>query len=323
MVETVKEKVYKAQVIATSASTRTYKRLTSFDEGEPVPSGVAAALYAAWNTLEYQGSFQFTLLDCPGTIGPGNKFNLTSGMTPWEAMNALVSTCTEYVDEGRTVIDFGPPKQLEADTLLGIFRGSRARRFSWSRLTRTTGVAGSGSDVEMGGASPTKTATSSPGEKKRLRIKNTDETNDHIIDLDPASVAFADVAHQAAQELKPREQIVIYIDAADSDKIKGKLAQVMGSVPYGDEIALPFEAPSDPASPDTLGDVDEGAETEDATTYTTNANGLQLHCMTRVGYWDAGDEELYGFIRTLQFDNFGRLSSISAETRIIIDTPEL
>jgi len=43
--------------------------------------------------------------------------------------------------------------------------------------------------------------------------------------------------------------------------------------------------------------------------------------VTRVGYFDAGDEKLYGYVRTIKFDQWGRLASISAETRYEIDVP--
>lgn len=320
-VEEVTGKVYKAQVIGTSATSKTYQRLTSFDSGEPVPTGVAAALYAAWNTLEYQGQFQFTLRDCPGSIGPGNKFNLTSGLSAWTSMNALVRQCTEYVDEGRTVIDFGPPRQLEADTLLGIFRATRARRFSWSRSSRTTGTTNGSGEVEIGGKNPAKTASESKGENKSLRLKDTVGTDDHQIKLDPALVAFADSGNKAAQTIQPREQVILY---DDSGTLKAKLAQVMSGAPYGTEQNIPLGLPADPATPATIGDTDEGSEAADTTTWAASAGaGVQLHFMTRVAYYDAGNETLYGYVRTAKFDKFGRLASISAETRVTIDVPEL
>lgn len=322
-IEELKGKIFKVQVQATNATTKTYKRLTAYDSGESVPTGVAAALYASWNTLHYEGTFRFTAEEPAGTVGPGNRFNITSGVTAWASMDALVQEVIEQVDTGTTTVRFGPPRQLEADTLVALFRALRSRRYSWSRSSRTTGTAGEDSDVDLGGASPTKSSTETAGEKRKLRVRNTDGTNDHDIELDPTAVAFADAGNQAAQQIKPREMVLPFIDAADSDKLKAKLAQVMASAPYGDEQEIPLGLPSDPSSPATVGDTDEGDETADSTTYTANATGLQLHCMTRVGYFDSGDEKLYGYIRTLKFDKFGRLSSLSAETRIIIDTPEL
>jgi hypothetical protein len=70
-------------------------------------------------------------------------------------------------------------------------------------------------------------------------------------------------------------------------------------------------------------------ETETAQTDTWDRNspsagktGVTLRHCTRIAYDDTGDETLYAYYRTLTYDVWGRLDTISAETRVTIDTPE-
>jgi len=51
-------------------------------------------------------------------------------------------------------------------------------------------------------------------------------------------------------------------------------------------------------------------------------NGLELTMLTRMAYDDTGDEVLYGYYRTLKFDQTGRLFEVGVETRVTIDTPD-
>lgn len=53
-----------------------------------------------------------------------------------------------------------------------------------------------------------------------------------------------------------------------------------------------------------------------------SGHGVKLTIMTRSAYNSGGDQKLYGFFRDLQFDDKGMLQTISAETRVTIDTPD-
>ena len=81
--------------------------------------------------------------------------------------------------------------------------------------------------------------------------------------------------------------------------------------------------PSTPIATDTIGVLTEGTEAAYTDTWNagTTANGLTFHKMVRVGYFHAGDETLYGYIRTEVHDELGHLLSVSAETRVAIDVP--
>ena len=90
-------------------------------------------------------------------------------------------------------------------------------------------------------------------------------------------------------------------------------------------VRFGHNAPHMPASPYSMGEVTEGPEAASGEGFSniTQTSGLQFHTTCRIGYWHAGDEKLYAFVRTWCFDRWGHLVSISAETRIVIDTPEL
>ena len=91
--------------------------------------------------------------------------------------------------------------------------------------------------------------------------------------------------------------------------------QIVGEAEAG------IEPPEDPGTDVvTIGDATEGSEAAETTTWTyAGTNGLKLYAMTRVAYYDAGDEILYGYVRLLTFDKYGRLYSAGAETRVSID----
>jgi hypothetical protein len=79
----------------------------------------------------------------------------------------------------------------------------------------------------------------------------------------------------------------------------------------------------DPSSYNTIGGTTEGAEAANSATHTYDGTkGLYLYAVTRVGYFESGDQTLYGYVRLLKFDKYGRLYSVGAETRFTIDVPE-
>lgn len=82
--------------------------------------------------------------------------------------------------------------------------------------------------------------------------------------------------------------------------------------------------PSQPAITTDLTTAGEGTVTAKTGTwaYTNGTNGVQVTLQTRTFYdHTASSPVLYGFYRTFSFDGKGRLLSVSAETRYVIDTP--
>lgn len=224
------------QVTATDATTTTYSRLTSFDSGEATPTGVAAALFAAWSTLHFEGAFTIVEDECAGTYLPGKTLNITSGRTEWASMAAMIQEATEDVDNGTTSVQFGPPGRLEADSIIALFRALRARRFAWQATARTSGSSVGQGDIELSGETSDSSQSSGGGRNERLLVADTNAAGDHQVDLDPAGITHADAGDNASRVLAPREILVPEING--SSQLVFKLRQVLCSESYHAEQPL-------------------------------------------------------------------------------------
>lgn len=221
------------EVTATDASTRTYTRLSSFDAGEETPTGVAAALYNSWSVLHFEGSLIKEEQECSGTLLPGKTLNISGGRSEWTSMAAIVQRVSEDVDSGTTTIFFGPPAQVEADSLVALFRALRSRRYSWQASTRSTGVSGGSGEVEISGRTKDTSQSSGGGKHERLLVVKGNEDGDHTIDLDPSAVAHADAGDDNDRTLKPREVWIPQLNGATpEDQLVYKLRQVLCSDAY-------------------------------------------------------------------------------------------
>lgn len=78
------------------------------------------------------------------------------------------------------------------------------------------------------------------------------------------------------------------------------------------------------ATPDTVGAASEGSEAAESTTWArgTDDAPVDVWVTSRVGYFDAGDETLYAYLRKLSFAADGRLVGVSGETRVSVDVLE-
>ena len=83
----------------------------------------------------------------------------------------------------------------------------------------------------------------------------------------------------------------------------------------------PTEGAEDPDTDiTTIGAATEGSETASTDTWTAGtANGLAEWYVSRVVYNHSGDKKLYSFLRLRTYDLYGRLYSVSAETRVEVD----
>jgi hypothetical protein len=103
----------------------TYTYLNVEEAAEPLPSGLAAEIYAALSVLQYEGTIKNTQIEVPSDIGLGKNLNLTGGATAWASMNAQIQGITEDVEAGETEIIIGPAKHLGGDDLLEQLRAAR------------------------------------------------------------------------------------------------------------------------------------------------------------------------------------------------------
>lgn len=95
----------------------------------------------------------------------------------------------------------------------------------------------------------------------------------------------------------------------------------------GERVFQPIHHESDAASNAvSLGTSGEGSETAAADSYdiaTDRGKGLSMTLMTRMAYYDSGNQTLYGYTRTFEYDEYGHLISVSAESRVTIEVPEV
>lgn len=312
-VEVVKNKDISVRVTSTNAATTTYRRTGTYESGEPIPSGLAAALYAAWSQLQYEG--QITLLeeDPAGVANPGRKLNFSNGLSAWASMNAMIQQVTESVDDGRTTITFGPATHLGPDDLVALLRASRTRRPAWKYVSRTTGLSTDSGSTDLSGPGPKLEPSSNAGETTKMVMRDSSGDYTKTITLDPSQVTKED----ADMDLKPREAYVV--DTSDTLAYK---RFILASDKYGDGIPVGGGGAEDPGTTiETVGAATEGSETAETTSFTvgTNSKGLALWICSRVVYNESGDKKLYGYARKLTVDKNGKIYSIGAETRYEID----
>lgn len=183
--------------IATDAETgtdhdRTYHTVGNSVSGEPIPTGVAAALYAAWNQLQYAGSISLLAEDVGATSYLSRKLNLTGGRSEWASMNALVVGQTDEVDGGRTTLTLGPAKRVSPDDLISLLFRFRSRRIATGWNLRKD-PKGSAVEVRSGGPAAKNEPSEGAPLFSKLRLKHkTDGTEDARLVLDPAEVKDAD-----------------------------------------------------------------------------------------------------------------------------------
>ena len=310
-----KNQVIKLTLVGTNCSTRTYRKLDSFEEGESVPSGVADAVYAAWNQLQYDGNMSLTEDEVSGNVIPGRKLNLTGGRASWAAMNALVQQVTENVDTGQTSITIGPARHLGPDDLVVLLRASRTRRPAWKYVARTSGQSGDGGSVDLSGLAVRNDSSRTTGETLNMLLSATaGRTYAAKLNLDPSQVSDDTQIH----ELKPRECYVI----ESGDTSTAKKRQVLASAAYGSVINLGAQNPG--ATIQTLGSAAEGSETADTTDFTigTDGKGLKKYYVSRIVWNHSGDKILYMMMRYDLIDKYGKHYYTSAETRVSVDEGE-
>jgi hypothetical protein len=141
------------------------------------------------------------------------------------------------------------------------------------------------------------------------------------VDISDANHGFADVKDSTAASLK---SVVL-----GSAQILWKQA---GTGLKWALVRLTNPLNSTLSNPATLGSAAEGLEaatlntwTRDGTTSGSNYAGvpLDLWMVSRVVYNDVGDKCLYAYLRKVSFDSLGLLRSVSSESRIVVDAPEL
>jgi hypothetical protein len=100
----------------------------------------------------------------------------------------------------------------------------------------------------------------------------------------------------------------------------------MPYVPRSVQGSAADPAPEDPATYVTIGSAAEGSESAETTTWNAvsdgvggDAKGCWFYAQSRTAYYHLGDKKIYGYVRKIKVDQFGRIYDIGAETRVEID----
>lgn len=245
--------------VVTNAETKTYRRMDSFQSGESVPTGVAAALYESWSALHYEGSIAIVTEECAGVPAIGHRLRISGGRAEWVSMDAVIQDITEDVDRGATTLNFGPPGRLEADSLVALFRALRSRRYSWSRDSRATGEATAGG-TDLSGKTPNTSAQGGAGEIKELCIRDGDSGAKMAIELSPEAIDSA-----SAQVIKPRKIRIVEPSGQADPPYNLVTRHLLVSEPDGE--SSPFDPdeppPYDPDEPPPGGACDQNDHPQD------------------------------------------------------------
>jgi hypothetical protein len=241
----VDQRVVQITLKSTNGATKTYSRTTSFVAAEPVPAGVAAALYASWNRLHWDGDLRLVEAETSFQAVPANLVNLTGSRTEWTTMAALVQEAVIDLAAGTSALRIGTCGRVEADSLVALFRAAHFHRFSFRALMRVDAEV-AGDKVEGPSAAAMKLGSDGDnGRTKRLVIRDSVTENGtawpHVIDLAPSLIDHATDSDAAARTLQPREVWIVYDDSGTK---KAKKCQVLASALYGTAATLGASIPS-------------------------------------------------------------------------------
>jgi hypothetical protein len=167
----------------TNAQTKTYRKSENYVSGESMPVKLAEKIYNQFTEYHYQGSFSLLEVEVSGSARPGMVLNLTGGLAEWASMRAQIQQVAEDLDEGRTVISFGPPDHLSAQDFVELLRVNRIRKKSEYSRVRATGESNTSSSVELSGAAPNTDSVSGQVGASRTVVENAAKTRK--IDLNP------------------------------------------------------------------------------------------------------------------------------------------
>ncbi len=134
----------KVRIRATAASGDTYSFLAdeSYTAPEAPPTGLAENLYGALSTVHYDGRLVLHQAEASIDYRPGVVINLTDSRAEWATSRMMVQKARLSVDDGRTLLTVGWPRQLMPADLTQVWRANRGRRPVTSYLTRVSGVTG-------------------------------------------------------------------------------------------------------------------------------------------------------------------------------------
>lgn len=99
--------------------------ITTVVAAEALPVGLAAALFAAYSAVPYEGRLLRVQDECDALPWIGKKLSITNGVPAWETAEMIVQQSSDDLVFGRTEFTVGPPRQLGPQDILGLVRQGR------------------------------------------------------------------------------------------------------------------------------------------------------------------------------------------------------
>lgn len=196
----IRDEVFDVNIVTTNTATATFQMLTEFEAGETAPTGLAEVLYHALNPLEWDGRIVTVEDEIGGTICLGQKLNVTGGRTEWTTMAAVVQSTEEDVDNGTTLVQFGPPQHLGPRDLVELLRVNRFRLRITRSAVRTTGTAAGGA-IPLGQYTPQENATRGLAERKFASVVDGNDRVDIDTQSGPALAMTTDGGSTSSVEI--------------------------------------------------------------------------------------------------------------------------
>ena len=197
--EVVQDRRLRLSLTLTNASSGLYSSTQSRQEGETVPRGLAAQVFAAVKHLYYQGQIKFAGEDPPHVVSPGHRLNLDGGLPAWKKMDSSIQTVELAADTGSTTISFGPPEHLGPQDLVQLAQANRRRRETHAQTTYAKPEI-SASSSTLGGLSPDTSSGHAGGTIAKQTFQLPD--NSRSVSIDARDTAVIKLDGGSSREIK-------------------------------------------------------------------------------------------------------------------------
>jgi hypothetical protein len=196
--EAVIDREVAVRILATDATTGTYKNLLSLTTAESIPSNLAEQIYNSVNPLQYDGTV-VTISEEISQDFFGKTLNITGGQPVWGTMNAVIQEVVEHLDSGKIFIKFGPAKHLGAADLAELTRSGRLLFESKNYSERITAEVSSNGTVEQGIYARVDNTSFGPGKYKMIKFADPNNSG-RSIQIDTADIAASAVTVKFREE---------------------------------------------------------------------------------------------------------------------------
>lgn len=149
------KKVFTKDITTTNLPSDIYTGPRRIEQrADPIPAGLAKALYDAMQILHYSGSFKLVEAELSGSVRPGMVVNLQGGRPEWATMKAMVQQVTEVAATGETTVTVGPSEKLGIPDLIELLKVNRGRSRQGPPGAQADGLLSDGGGGALGKHTP-------------------------------------------------------------------------------------------------------------------------------------------------------------------------